>query len=66
MTRTGQIAAVLEAAARILRSGDNPARAAWRVADAGLSLHELIEADGEHDDVQGVHWPTGMGAMLPN
>lgn len=37
---------------------------AWRVADAGLILRELIDALGTQD-VPGVHLPTGMGATLP-
>ena len=44
---------------------DNLDSATWRVADAGLLLRELVESGGEYKNVQGVHEPTGMGAILP-
>jgi len=65
--RRETIAAELESAARILREnarGERDGSVAWRVADAGLMLRRLIEANGD-TDVQGVDVPTGMGAMLP-
>lgn len=58
------IAAQLETAARIIREGGRDDSAAWRLADAGLEFRRLIERSGEAG-VIGVHYPTGMGAMLP-
>lgn len=61
------IAGRLEAAARILRSRrtGHIDSAAWRIADAGADLRALIAEEGEQD-VPGVHYPTGMGALLPD
>lgn len=67
----GRITGTLESVVSILRAGkENPATealesAAWRLADAGLRLRNVIESDPGWHDVAGVHFPTGMGAMLP-
>lgn len=61
-----QVIDKLKSAITILDEGDDSRidSVAWRVADAGLILRELIDALGAQD-VPGVHLPTGMGAVLP-
>lgn len=58
------IATQLETAARLIREGGRDDSAAWRLADAGLEFRRLMERNGERGIV-GVHFPTGMGAILP-
>jgi len=53
---------LLNAVAR-LRDNDTKG-AAWRVADAGLFIRDLVEME-PHSMVIGVTCPTGRGATLP-
>ncbi len=58
------IAALLaEAIQYITNSSRFDDSAAWRVADAGLLLRELMEED--NDNLPGLDKPTGRGALLP-
>lgn len=62
------IACYLETAARLLRrhpDGRRDDSICWRVADAGLALRHLLEAEG-CTDTGGLDRPTGMGALLPS
>lgn len=59
-----EIATMLEQAAAMIRGGQ-PHRAAWRVADAGVLLRDLLESMPE-SDLCGLDRPTGRGAALPN
>jgi hypothetical protein len=71
LTAKGQIAGLLESAARILRTYEHNERldsVAWRVADASLLLRELMACSksgwSKVKNVGGIDKPTGMGAML--
>ena len=58
------IAALLaEAIQYITNSSRFDDSAAWRVADAGLLLRELMEED--NNNLPGLDKPTGRGALLP-
>ena len=58
------IAALLaEAIRNITGAGHRDDSAAWRVADAGLLLRELMEED--NNNLPGLDKPTGRGALLP-
>lgn len=54
-----------EAQRAILSTHDDAACAAWRIADAGLLLRQLIEADSQRLPTIGLDEPTGRGARLP-
>lgn len=69
MTARQEIAALLRDAARMLDrhpAGGRDGGAAWRVADAGLMLRGVIEAEGTGDGGGiGTTHRTGLGALLP-
>lgn len=48
--------------------GEGHDRAAWRIADAGVMLRQLMNAekDWAGKRVSGFNLPTGRGALLPN
>ncbi len=59
------IASLLGEAQRVILSPQDAECAAWRIADAGLLLRQLLEADKERQPLIGVDQPTGRGAVLP-
>lgn len=66
MNQREHIASLLGEAQRVILSPHDEADcAAWRIADAGLLLRQLLEADKERQPLIGVDQPTGRGAILP-
>lgn len=60
------IASLLAEAQRVICSPQSDAMAAaWRVADAGLLLRQLLEADSPPRQQMGLDVPTSRGAVLP-
>lgn len=66
VTKRQEISGLLRAAANILEtspSGSRDDSAAWRIADAGLMLRELMLKGGYTE--KELSEPTGLGAFLP-
>lgn len=64
--RTLIVGLLREAIQHLATPGGDDGSAAWRVADAGLLLRQLFEADNERDPIIGVDLMTERGAALPS
>jgi len=62
-TNTSLVIGMLKTAIKILENEDG-ARAAWRIADAGLMMRNIL-TNRKEKDICGFDEPTGMGAILP-